>query len=522
MFEPSVNQITSAYMGNPGALQAKVQQEQKGNPGIPADLRDLLALQDIQQQQAAYQRQQAMNQQSPPTVAEQLMQALQQPTQQGAPQGAPQGASQGAPQMPQGMPQAAPPSMPPSAPQGIAQGMSQDVPQPEQRPGIQQLQSNIGQHMSGGGIVAFAEGEEVLSERDKLRRMEAAYDPAVTEALNKANTMPPAYTMPAELIQRARDIEARALNENPEQAKASAIREYQREVGNRDTSQYDRLIAEYENRKKQLEGPKPGIDALMEYLGQIAATPRGKTWMESGSMAARAQNDLNAQRQAQQFELTKQAIDAAQKKADITFGEKKDLFGLGRAAYDQAYKANYEVALKMTQNAFEAEKLAKQMTDNELNRASKEKIQELDRASNEMISANRNATSIATANAPGQSERETNRIMALIQKGTPEALAEAKQRQEIYGSITGSGAAGVGAAKNLTRQLQMSISGYEKEINPLTNPTGTPEEREQAKVKLAAARQRLEMLSGLIKEEEGGIPSIPGKAPPPPPGFVKQ
>jgi hypothetical protein len=357
MFEPSVNQITSAYMGNPGALQAKVQQEQRGNPGLPADLRDLLALQDIQTQKDAYARQMAMTPPQP-TVADQLIQAVKQPL--------PQPGQQGMPQMPQGMPQQGmPQGMPQGLPQGLPQGMAPSMP-PAQQPGLQQLPSNIGQHMSGGGIVAFAEGLDV--ERDQLRRMEAAYDPAVTEELNRANTMPPAYTMPAELVQLARSIEARALNENPEQAKASAIREYQREVGSRDTSQYDRLIAEYENRKKQLEGPKPGIDALMEYLGQVAATPRGKTWMESGSMAARAQNDMAAQRQAQQFELTKLAIDAAQKKADITFGEKKDLFGMGRAAYDQAYKVNYETALSMTKNAFEAEKLAKQMTDNQLQR----------------------------------------------------------------------------------------------------------------------------------------------------------
>jgi hypothetical protein len=487
MFEPSVNQISSAYLGNPGALQAKVQQEQKASPGLPPDLRDLLALQDIQQQQAAYQRQQAMSQQNPPTVAQQLMQSVQQPAPQAVPQGMPQG-----------------------APQGIAQGMPQ--PMPMQRPGIQQLPSNMGQHMAGGGIVAFAEGgDEGLSERDQLRRMEAAYDPAVTEALNKANTVPPAYTMPAELIQRARDIEARGLNLNPEQAEAEAVRKYQAQVGSRDLSQYDRLIAEYENRKKQLEAPKAGMDALLEYLGQVAATPRGRTWMESGSTAARSQNELNAQRQAQQFELTKQAIDAAQKKADITFGEKKDLFGMGRAAYDQAYKVNYETALSVTKNAFEAEKLAKQMTDSQLNREN-----------NLLMERERGKTTLAAANAPGQSERVTNKILALEKIGTPQALAEAKRLQEVFTTMTGSGAAGVGAAKNLTRQLEVTIRDLEKTVNPITNPTGTPEEREQAKAQLAVARQRLAVLSGIVQEEAGAPSATPVTTPPPPPGFVKQ
>jgi hypothetical protein len=466
MFEPSVNQISSAYLGNPGALQAKVQQEQKASPGLPPDLRDLLALQDIQQQQAAYQRQQAMSQSNPPTVAQQLMQSVQQPAPQAMPQGMPQG-----------------------APQGIAQGM------PQPRPGIQQLPSNMGQHMAGGGIVAFAEGDEVVDPRAEFRRLEGAYNPAVTEALNKANTVPPAYTMPAEMIQRARDIEARGLNLNPEQAEAELLRKHEARVGAQDLSSYDRLMAEYESRKKQLEAPKAGMDALLEYLGQVAATPRGRTWMESGSAAARAQNDLNAQRQAQQFELTKQGLDLAQKKADLLYGNKEKLFGLGRSAYDQAYKVNYETALSVTKNAFEAEKLAKQMTDSQLNREN-----------NLLMERERGKTTLAAANAPGQSERVTNKILALEKIGTPQALAEAKRLQEVFTTMTGSGAAGVGAAKNLTRQLEVSIRDLEKTVNPITNPTGTPEEREKAKAQLAVARQRLAVLSG-IAQEEAGAPS---------------
>jgi len=241
---------------------------------------------------------------------------------------------------------------------------------PAPRPGLQQLPSNIGQHLSGGGIVAFAEGEDV--QRDQLRRIEAAYDPAVSEALMNANTVPMASTMPAEDIQRARAILSRGMNQSPEQAEAELIRKHAAQVGNRDTSQYDRLIAEYESRKKQLEGPKPGIDALMEYVGLIANQPRGRSWTEAGSAAARAQNALQQERQTQQFDLSKQGLEAAQKKADIIYGEKKDLFGMGRAAYDQAYKANYEAALKVTGNAFEAEKLATEVTQKYLDRVSTE------------------------------------------------------------------------------------------------------------------------------------------------------
>jgi hypothetical protein len=167
---------------------------------------------------------------------------------------------------------------------------------------------------------------------------------------------------------------SRGLNQNPEQAEAEVIRKHKAQVGEQDLSGYDRLMAEYESRKKQLEAPKAGMDALLEYLGQVAATPRGRTWMESGSAAARAQNDLNAQRQAQQFELTKQGLEVGQKKADLMYGAKEKMFGLGRAAFDQAYKSNYETALKVTGNAFEAEKLATEVTQKYLDRVSTEKM----------------------------------------------------------------------------------------------------------------------------------------------------
>jgi hypothetical protein len=444
-------------------------------------------LQDIQSQKEAYARQMAMTPPQP-TVADQLIQAVKQPLpepgQQAMPQGMPPGMPQGAPQgMPPGMPQRMPQGLPQGLPQGMAPSMA-----PAPQPGLQQLPSNIGQHLSGGGIVAFADGEDVKATDDPLR-----------DYVSSLST--PRSLRPEEKI--IQDV----MSQDPAQAKAAAIRDYQNEVGSRDTSQYDRLIAEYENRKKQLEGPKPGIDALMEYVGLIANQPRGRSWTEAGSAAARAQNALQQERQTQQFDLTKLGIDAAQKKADIAFGEKKDLFGTGRSAYDQAYQANYKAALEYTKNAFEAEKLAKQMTDNELNRTSKEKIQELDRISAELIAKNRNATSMAVANAPGQSERMANRIMALERKGTPEALAEAKRLQDIYGSITGSGNAGVGAAKNLTANLKLAIAGYNNTLDPLKGANASEAEKDEARRKLPMALKRLEVLGGIVDEENGNASS---------------
>ena len=77
--QTTVNDIASLFMGNPGALQNRIQKEQQDKPGIPPDLKELLALQQIQEQLQASQQQQALqNPQNQPTVAQSLQQAAKQ------------------------------------------------------------------------------------------------------------------------------------------------------------------------------------------------------------------------------------------------------------------------------------------------------------------------------------------------------------------------------------------------------------------------------------------------------------
>ena len=123
--QPSVNQLAQTFLGNPAPLQAKVQQEQQAAPNLPPDLAQLMALQQIQETRDAAQRQQAMSQGTPPTVAQQLQQAVR-----------------------------------PQQPQGLMAGMG-NAPMRPQQAGIDQLPSNFGHGMAGGGIVAFAKGDLV-------------------------------------------------------------------------------------------------------------------------------------------------------------------------------------------------------------------------------------------------------------------------------------------------------------------------------------------------------------------------
>jgi hypothetical protein len=155
--QPSANQIANIYQGNPGALNARIQQEQKGKPaGLPPDLTKLMALninvneQDAAKRQQAMAALQSMQQQSGgelPTVAQTIQQQ----------------AAQKAQIMQQQMQQMQP------KPQGLMallqqRGMPQapeNAPRPDRQPsGIDELSSNVGEHFDGGGIVAFDKGGE--------------------------------------------------------------------------------------------------------------------------------------------------------------------------------------------------------------------------------------------------------------------------------------------------------------------------------------------------------------------------
>jgi hypothetical protein len=138
--QTTVNDIASLFMGNPGALQNRIQKEQQAKPGIPPDLKELLALQQIQEQLQAAQQQQALqNPQNQPTVAQSLQQAAKQALMARQVQAQQmQMAKEGQMGLPQGLPQ----------------------PQHQPQMGLDQIQSNLGEYY-GGGIVAFKEGDLV-------------------------------------------------------------------------------------------------------------------------------------------------------------------------------------------------------------------------------------------------------------------------------------------------------------------------------------------------------------------------
>jgi hypothetical protein len=133
--QPSVNQIASVYQGNPAPLAQKVETDKKQNGGIPRDLRQLLALNDITQGRNAMGIQQAL--QAPtnmPTVAQDLQERARQALQ------ARQMQAMQEMQRKNGMPNMVPPGTPRP---------------PMQAQGLDSLRTNVGEEYAHGGIIGF-------------------------------------------------------------------------------------------------------------------------------------------------------------------------------------------------------------------------------------------------------------------------------------------------------------------------------------------------------------------------------
>ena len=82
MFQPTVNQIESAYQLQPQKLGQKVEQDKKQNGGLPKDLRQLMAFNDIAEGRQNMGIQQAL--QAPtnmPTVAQSIQERARPPVQ---------------------------------------------------------------------------------------------------------------------------------------------------------------------------------------------------------------------------------------------------------------------------------------------------------------------------------------------------------------------------------------------------------------------------------------------------------
>jgi len=176
----------------------------------------------------------------------------------------------------------------------------------------------------------------------------------------------PAVVAPAPQSDAYKKLAA-MMNQDPE-TKAQALRDrYNREVGPRDLSIYDRTAAELEARKEKLNAPKAGYDALMDYLENIAESG-GTTWQDAGSGGARLRKKKQLAREAEQNTLMDKILELGGKKSEAQFGERKAMFDMTEKERDDIYKQAFDAAKSVNASDDEAKKIAAQAVEKELDR----------------------------------------------------------------------------------------------------------------------------------------------------------
>lgn len=549
--QPSVNQIASAYQGNPAPLAQKVDKDKKQNGGIPQDLRQLLALNDITQGRNAVGIQQAL--QAPtnmPTVAQDLQERARQALQARAMQQAQEM------QRKNGQPNMVPPG----------------TPRPPMQPqGLDSLESNVGEEYAHGGIVMGFTGEDgsmvvdpmlgtmvdnrppkddltflerigVLNpenrraneklerelrlreqgvksevERGRLRDPRAlASMPSAEEQLAQVaqtaakesekkqtgqsrvnvpeapgivSALPPAQT---EAYKKLTEM----MNQDPE-VKAKALQDrYMKEVGSRDLSIYDQMAQELKARKERLNAPKAGYDATMEYLQQIALGG-GRTSAEAGSRGAANQRALQQSRRSEQDTLMEKILDLGAKKSDAQFAEKKGMFEMTQRERDDIFKKAFDAAKSVNSSDDEAKRIAAQAVENELNR--------------------KNQIRVAGIGAQDR-DQLMNRAKALMAVDKTLGLEEAMKRAAMAAGATqmeGIDVRKLGEYNKAAKEIQ---SRYMPVLLNRQTPEGA-----KMRAALAAELAEARLNAGLPPEQ--GLNALPGAASSgkvaPPPGFKR-
>jgi hypothetical protein len=238
---------------------------------------------------------------------------------------------------------------------------------------------------------------------------------------------PPAVVAPPADSDALAMVKAR-MGEKPEDREAAAMAKYEKMVGKPDTAQHDRLIAELEKRKQSL-APKQGFEGLMEYLGQVSANSQpGRGSFASGAAGARGMDKLNRERQLEQFELSKQAIEVSQKKLDTVRSYAKETYGIGKSAFDQVYKDQFDAAKEVVKDESAARQLAQQNTLKTFELDQNKTLRREEMRSQEKIAGMRGATSATLT--PNQRAEIANKaidnINATLKANVPLQMRAAK------------------------------------------------------------------------------------------------
>jgi hypothetical protein len=274
---------------------------------------------------------------------------------------------------------------------------------------------------------------------------------------------------------------------NEEAKRQAAIERQRTEVGAPDTTQIDRLIAENQARKEKLVGPKPGYDAVMEYLEQIAMGG-GRSSAESGALGASRQRALQKAREAEQSTLTDKMIDLAQRKADVGYQYKKDLYQTGNTAAEAAIKQKYDAAIHVASGDQAKAKLA-QERDLELQKLAIER--------QKVGAMNKPAEGIQVANMLMAADPNLSREEALKRGYMISKSGELKQEQNETARL-----------KALEIAEKNFLENHDKDMRKMYATSKKPEYKAQYDAWAAEREAGLKKLRDRrnLSEESGGLP----------------
>jgi len=239
-----------------------------------------------------------------------------------------------------------------------------------------------------GAALAALEAEERKSRRGEApKQAEPFYDPAqatrrsqyeggIRNLVNqpappaRQASRPPIDQQAMPTVQQAAPVEKSKaalkmesfLDKTPEDERIAAMERMKVMIKEPDLTQRNAMIKQLQAERDRQVGPQDSFGQLMEYLGQIAATPRGMSSFAAGAAGSRGVQGLEEQRAQKRFDLGSKIIEQEQGKINDSRAFAKDMFNVGEKEYDQILKAQFEAAKQITSNEMEALKLAKQET----------------------------------------------------------------------------------------------------------------------------------------------------------------
>jgi hypothetical protein len=233
----------------------------------------------------------------------------------------------------------------------------------------------------------------------------------------------------------------------------------------------------------------------MEYLSQVANAPRGISSFAAGAYGAGKQKELENARLAQQHELTKQMLDVGQKKADIGYQQKMDIYGAGESAEAAAIKDKYAAAINRSTNDMDKQKLAQQL-DLELKKLEVDKARTAAMRINPLLEV---ANAIQNAKTP--EARKIIEDLHAAQYGN-RASAQAAQLEEKIG-----------------REFIAIDKSYEKDMRHVGSfANATPESKAKFKEMQDEIQTKKDKVAGRYYTDAGkGLPDLAKANPTAPP-----